>query len=113
MININTVDNFENFKIIKWDCLNDGILDFENMEKKIKSFGFRSYRFSLCPGRHFPFHSYSYVKADGIVTGYMIIYINDSCYILKPGDIIFYKQNLKHGYKTIGIAQVNFVGGYI
>uniref|UniRef100_A0A0B7A2P4 Cupin type-2 domain-containing protein n=1 Tax=Arion vulgaris TaxID=1028688 RepID=A0A0B7A2P4_9EUPU len=96
----------------KWDKLNDGVLNDENMAKKLLLMGYHCTKYVFSPGTDFPDHTHNMSKMDAITSGKFLISMYGQQVIMEPGDIVEVPKNTVHNAHVVGSDNVTLFDSY-
>lgn len=80
----------------------DGILNENNMRKKLENEGYSSSIYYYPKGTYFPNHSHKYDKKDGVLKGKLLIKAFGKEFLLEAGDILPVPAGIIHSAEVIG-----------
>ncbi|MBI4852203.1 MAG: cupin domain-containing protein [Acidobacteria bacterium] len=84
-----------------WDSF-FGILNEDNMRKKLELEGYSVNIYYYPKGTYFPNHTHSYDKKDGVLKGRFLIKACGKECLLEAGDILTIPANTVHSAEVIG-----------
>ena len=81
---------------------NWGVLNEQNMKKKLENDGFLVVVYTYLPGTYFPEHTHSIDKIDTVISGQFRMTAMGKKFILGPGDMLLVPANTVHTAEVIG-----------
>jgi quercetin dioxygenase-like cupin family protein len=85
---------------------NWGVLNEQNMKKKLENDGFSVVTYTYLPGTYFPEHSHSIDKKDTVISGQFRMTAAGKEFILGPGDMLLVPANTVHTAEVVGKTPV-------
>jgi quercetin dioxygenase-like cupin family protein len=89
-------------QIERWDETRDGLLNEENMRRKMEGRGFRVARYFYPAGTFFPEHEHAADKIDGVLAGRFRLVLQGQELVLEPGDCVSVPKGAVHSAEVVG-----------
>uniref|UniRef100_A0A158QII8 Neur_chan_LBD domain-containing protein n=1 Tax=Rodentolepis nana TaxID=102285 RepID=A0A158QII8_RODNA len=96
------------FVVDHWNEATDGILNRENMKKKLEKQGYSAYPYTFNAGMTFGTHTHDVDKKDVVVDGRLEFHMYGKSIILEPGDTLEVPKGVPHSAKVIGTKNLEF-----
>ena len=89
-------------EVERWDEEQDGPLDEAAMRRKLEARGYRVSRYVYPPGTHFPEHTHSVDKIDGVLAGRFRMTMGENEVVLETGDCLAVPRGAVHSAEVVG-----------
>nr|CDS25484.1 cupin 2 barrel domain containing protein [Hymenolepis microstoma] len=96
------------FIVDHWNEAEDGVLNRENMKKKLEKQGYSAYPYTFNAGMTFGTHTHDVDKKDVVVDGRLEFHMYGKSIILEPGDTLEVPKGVPHSAKVIGTKNLEF-----
>ncbi|PAA46925.1 hypothetical protein BOX15_Mlig020256g1, partial [Macrostomum lignano] len=108
LCNNSVMTSSRSLNVFKWDASSDGPLSSEAMQRKLRSLGYSSCRYTFGPGTVFPDHTHPVDKMDAIVSGRFLFRMFGEEVVLEPGDRVLVPKDTVHYAEVVGSQDVVF-----
>jgi quercetin dioxygenase-like cupin family protein len=85
-----------------WDEERDGVLNEDNLRRKLEDRGYRVSRYVYPPGTFFPPHEHAVDKIDGVLAGRFRLTMHGRELVLGPGDCLAVPHGAVHSAEVAG-----------
>lgn len=89
-------------QLVHWDETKDGPLSEAAMRSKLEDMGYKVCRYVYPAGTHFPPHTHTVDKIDGVLAGRFRMTMGGKSVVLKEGDMLVVPAGTVHEAEVVG-----------
>jgi quercetin dioxygenase-like cupin family protein len=90
----------------RWNTERDGEISEAAMRRKLAAMGYSVHTYTYPPGTSFSPHTHDVDKIDGVISGRFEITIDQTVFLLGPGDCLPVPRGVRHSARVIGSEPV-------